>query len=175
VREKTEPAPTGIRYYSGQHQPVFNNYPEVHFDDGLPQLNDEVFNGREPTMIVVDDHMSDVNQLVADIFTTNSHHHNISILYLTQNLFDKNKYVRTISLNAHYLTLFENRRDAGQFAIFAIQMYPTCWKFTAEGYEDATCVPYGYLLVDLKPDQYERYRFRTNVFPGEMQHVYARK
>ena len=94
------------------------------------QLKDEVFDGREPTMIVVDDHMSDVNQLVADIFTTISHHHSISILYLTQNLFDKNKYVRTISLNAHYLTLFKNRRDAGQFVIFARQMYPTCWKFT---------------------------------------------
>ena len=42
-----------------------------------------------PTMIVVDDHMSDVNQLVADIFTKISHHRDISMLYVTQNLFDK--------------------------------------------------------------------------------------
>ena len=175
VREKIEPVPTRIWYCYGEHQPVFNNYPQVHFEDGLPQQNDEVFDGREPTMIVVDDHMSDVNQLVADIFTKISHHRNISILYLTQNLFDKNKYARTISLNAHYLVLFKNRRDAGQFAIFARQMYPTCWKFAVEGYEDATNMPYGYLLVDLKPDQDEQYRLRTNVFPGEMQHVYVRK
>ena len=33
-------------------------------------------------------------------------------------MFDKNKYARTISLNAHYLVLFKYRRDAGQFAIF---------------------------------------------------------
>jgi len=175
VREKIEPVPTRIWYCYGEHQPVFNNYPQVHFEDGLPQLNDEVFDGREPTMIVVDDHMFDVNQLVADIFTKISHHRNISILYLTQNLFDKNKYARTISLNAHYLVLFKYRRDAGQFAIFARQMYPTCWKFAVEGYEDATSTPYGYLLVDLKPDQDERYRLRTNFFPGEMQHVYVRK
>ena len=64
---------------------------------------------------------------------------------------------------------------AGQFAIFARQMYPTCWKFAVEGYEDATSVPYGYLLVDLKPDQDERCRLRTCVFPGELQHVYVRK
>ena len=57
--------------------------------------------------IVVDDHMSDVNQLVAYIFTKISHYRNVSILYLTQNLFDKNKYARTISLNAHYLVLFK--------------------------------------------------------------------
>ena len=82
-----------------------------------------------PTVIVVDDHMSDVNQLVADILTKICHHRNISSPYLTQNLFDKNKYARTIRLNAHYLVLFKNRRDVGQFAIFARQMYLTCWKF----------------------------------------------
>jgi len=174
VREKIEPAPTRIWYYYGEHQPVFNNYPQVHFEDGLPQQNDEVLDDREPTMIVVDDHMSDVNQLVADILTKISHHRNIRILYLTQNMFDKNKYPRTISLNARYLVLFKNRRDAGQIAIFARQMYPTCWKFAVQGYEDATSMPYGYLLVDLKSDQDERYRLRTNVFPGEMQHVYVR-
>ena len=97
VREKIEPVPTRIWYYYGEHQPVFNNYPQVHFVDGVPQLNDEVFDSREPTMMVVDDHMSDVNQLVVDIFTKISHHRNISILYLTQNVFDKNKYARTIS------------------------------------------------------------------------------
>jgi len=61
VREKIEPVPSKIWYYYGEHQPVFNNYPQVHFEKGLPQLNDEVFDGREPTVIVVDDHMSDVN------------------------------------------------------------------------------------------------------------------
>ena len=49
----------------------------------------------------------------------------------------------------------KSRRDAGQFAIFARLMYPTYWKLAVEGYEDATSVPYGYLLVALKPDQDE--------------------
>jgi len=71
VREKIEPVPTRISYYYGEHQPVFNNYPQVRFEEGLPQLNDEVLDGQESTMIVVDDHMSDVNQLVADIFYEN--------------------------------------------------------------------------------------------------------
>jgi len=175
TREKIEPVPTRIWYYYGEHQPVFDNYPQVHFEEGLPQLNDEVLDGQEPTMIVVDDHMSDVNRLVADIFTKISHHRDISILYVTQNLFDKNKYVRTITLNSHYLVLFKSCRDAGQFAIFARQMYPTCWRLAVEGYEDATSVSYGYLLVDLKPDQDERCRLRTCVFPGVLQHVYVRK
>ena len=83
-----------------------------------------MFDGSEPSLIVVDDHMSDINQVVADIFTKISHHRNISILHLTQNLFDENKYARTISLNAHHLVLFKNPRDASQFATLARQMYP---------------------------------------------------
>ena len=38
VREKIEPVPSRIWYYCGKHQPVFNNYPQVHFEEGLPQL-----------------------------------------------------------------------------------------------------------------------------------------
>ena len=45
--------------------------------------------GKEPTMIVVDDHMCDVNELVADLFTKISDDRDMSILYVTQNLFDK--------------------------------------------------------------------------------------
>jgi len=51
----------------------------VHFEVVLLQLSAEVFDGSEPSLIVVDDHMSDINQVVADIFTKISHHRNISI------------------------------------------------------------------------------------------------
>jgi len=44
----------------------------------------------------------------------------------------------------------------------------------AEGYKNATSAQYCYLLVDLKPNQDERCRLITNIFPGEMQYVYVR-
>jgi len=117
--------------------------------------------------------MSETSQLVAKMFTKISHHRNVSVVYLTQNVYDKNKYARTISLNAHYLVLFKNPRDASQFATLSRQMYPNTSKFAIEAYKDATSAPYGYLLIDLKPEQDERYRLRTNVFPGENQYVYV--
>ena len=46
-------------------------YVLVHFEYGLPQLTDEVFDGSEPSLIVVDEHTSDINQVVANIFTKN--------------------------------------------------------------------------------------------------------
>ena len=54
-------------------------------------------------------------------------------------------------------------------------MYPNDTQFAVEAYADATSVPYGYFLVDLKPEQDDRYRLRTTVFPGETQYVYVRR
>ena len=143
------------------------------FNEGLPDI--VVFDGKKPVLLVIDDLMQETNDTVANIFTKISHHRNVSVLYLAQNLFPKNKHARTISLNSHYLVLFKNPRDAGQFAVLARQMYPNGSKFAVEAFKDATEQPYGYLLVDLKPDTEERLRLRTNVFPGEQATVYVKK
>jgi len=117
--------------------------------------------------------MSETNQLVANMFTKISHYRNVSVVYLTQKVIDKNKYARTISLKAHYLVMFKNPRDASQFATLARYMYPNTSKFAIEAYKDATSAPYGYLLIELKPEQDELCRLRTNVFPDENQYVYV--
>jgi len=137
IREMVEPVPRRIWHYYGEYQHAFNNYASVYFEEGLPQLSDEVFDGSEPSMIVIDDLMSDSNQVVADIFTKISHHRNISILHLTQNLFHKNRHMRTISLNSHYLVLLKNPPGVGQFSIVARQMYLSGFKFAEEAYRDA--------------------------------------
>ena len=88
---------------------------------------------------------------------------------MLQNLFPKNKFARTMSLNAHYMILFKNPRDATQFASLARQMYPKTLQFAVEAIKDATREPYSYLLVDLRPEQDEDLRLQTNIFPGETQ------
>jgi len=134
IREKIEPIPSRIWYCYGEFQPTFNSYPRIHFHEGLPDLSDTVFDGSESTLLILDDLMSETNQLVANVFTKISHHRNVSIVYLTQNLFDRNKYARTISLNAHYLVLLKNPRYATQFATLARQMYPNASNFAIEAY-----------------------------------------
>jgi len=170
-----EPPLCRIWYCYGKFQPTFNDYRQIHFHEGLADLSDTVFDGSKPTLLILDDLMSETNQLVANMFTKVSHHRNVSVVYLTQNLFDINKYARTISLNAHYLVLFTNPRDAAQFATLARQMYPNASTFAIKAYKDATNDPYGYLLIDLKPKQDERCRLRTNVFSRETQFAYVRK
>ena len=70
-----------------------------------------------------------------------------------------------MSLNAHYMVSFENPRDVSQ--------YPKTSQFALEAYRDATREPYSYLLVDLRPEQDEEFRLRTNIFPGETHYVYV--
>jgi len=73
------------------------------------------------------------------------------------------------------MVLFKNPQNAGQFSILARQMYLSGSKFAEEAYRDATERPVGYLFVNLKPQQNEQYRLRTNIFPGENQCVYVSK
>jgi len=124
---------------------------------------------------MIEDLMQETDGTVANLFTKGSHHRNVSVVFLAQNLFPKNKFARTMSLNADYVVLFKNLRDASQFANLARQMYPKQWKFAVKTYKDATREPYSYLILDLRPEQDEDLRLRTNVFRGETHYVYVPK
>lgn len=173
AREMINPPPARILYCYGEYQAIFGKYPNVEFIEGLPEMGQ--FDGMEPVLLIVDDLMNESEACVEKIFTKMSHHRNISIVYITQNIFPKNKHARTISLNSHYMVIFKNPRDAGQFSVLARQMYPADSKFAVEAFKDATSTPYAYLLVDMKPETYEKFRLRANIFPDELTSVYIKK
>ena len=162
-----------IMYCYGEYQPVFNDYPDVIFHEGLLDISQ--FDGEHKILLILDDLISETNDSVSNIFTKVSHHRNVSVMYLTQNLFYKSEQTRTMSLNAYYIVLFKNPRDAMQVSTLARQMYPGQNKFLVEAFKNATEKPFGYLLLDLKPDTDEKYRIRTNLFPDERQYVYIPK
>ena len=78
-------------------------------------------------------------------------------------------------LNAHYLVIFKNPRDASQITHLAKQMYPGHVQFLQEVFRDATSEAYGYLFIDLKQETPEHLRLRTKIMPNETQYVYMRK
>jgi len=168
-----DPPPTRIVYCYGEYQQLFCQYPRVEFHQGVPDSSD--FDGKEPVLLIIDDLMQETDETVSNLFSKGSHHKNVSVVYLAQNLFQKNKFARTMSVNAHYMVLFKNPRDATQFANLARQMYPNRSQFAVEAYKNATREPYSYLLVDLRLEQGEDLRLRTNIFPGETHYVYVVK
>ena len=171
AKECIAPPPERIVYCYSVYQPLFDQFPDVEFVEGLPDLN--MFDGVKRTLLIIDDLMHETNETVSKLFTRVSHHKNASVVYLTQNLFNNNKHNRTISLNAHYIILFKNVRDATQVQCLARQMFPRKSEAMMQGYKDATGKPYGYLLVDLTQPMDDRYRLRTKIFPGEDGEVYV--
>ena len=59
-----------------------------------------------------------------NVFTERSHHHNISVIFMTQNIFHPGRKARTISLNTQYMVLFDNPRDRKQIKTLAMQISP---------------------------------------------------
>ena len=145
----------------------------VEFREGLTDLN--ALNTKKQTLIIIDDLMTETDKSVSNLFTKGSHHCNLSVLHLVQNVFDKNKHTRTISLNSHYLVIFKNPQDASQITHLAKQMYPGHVPFLQEVFLDASSEAYGYLLIDLKKETPEHLRLRTKIMPNETQYVYMRK
>jgi hypothetical protein len=150
----------------------------ITFHSGLPDVSDLCSEEEEtplPRIIVIDDLMREITTETVDLFTRISHHRNISVFNCVQNIFFKGKGHRDMSLNSHYVVFFDNPRCRAQVAHFARQMAPEKWRYIVEAYKEATHENHGYLLFDLKQKTPEKYRIRSNIFPGETNYYYIPK
>ena len=103
------------------------------------------------------------NQLVENLFT-NGRHLNLSVVFVTQNLFYTGKKWITISLNSTYIVVFKNPRNQSQVRHLACQMFPSKPNFLQGAYEEETGDPYRYLFLDFHPNSPEVARVRGNIF-----------
>ena len=171
-REHTiRPTPQRIIWFYSIWQPAYNemqqNIPAIQFVRGIPPTieNDDYFDVSVRNLVVIDDQMSTASKdkQVINMFTQGSHHRNLSVIYLVQNLFHQGKGNRDISLNCHYLVIFKNPRDKLQVLTLAKQMYPRKTHVFLDKYEEAVSRPFGYLFIDLKSTTPDHCRLRTNV------------
>jgi hypothetical protein len=139
----------------------------IEFQQGLQDLDN--LDPREKHLIILDDLMDETNQRVASLFTKKSHHRNISVMYIVQNLLHH----RTINLNAHYMVLFQILTDVSQIMALSHQMYPRRTEFFLEAFARATARPHGYMVIDMKQNTSDILRLRTFIFPGEKQKAYV--
>ena len=107
------------------------------------------------------------------MFTKISHHKNIFVIILLQNLFPNSKYMRDISANSTYIVLMSNPRETKQIRILSSQVDVENSKFIWDCYKDATKdKPYSYLFLDFDQETPEKIKVRTNIFPNEEQYTY---
>ena len=161
-----------ILWYFGQWQPLYEDLqkrnPCIEFILGNPDYlhNAQFIDPSKTNLIIFDDLMTEAkcDQKIANLFTKGSHHRNISIVYLTQNVFPQSRACRDIALNTQYLVLFNNPIDRQQVATLARRIYPSTSITFMRKFEDATARPYGYFILDLKSCTSEQDRQQTDIF-----------
>ena len=78
-----------IILYYGEWQSEYRDLgKDVEFCDGLPQ-NTDCLNDPKPKLIIIDDLMceSSSGEAIVNLFMTGSHHNNLSVIFITQNIF----------------------------------------------------------------------------------------
>ena len=127
------------------------------------------------SLIIIDDMQITAlhDPFIANLFCRESHHKNLSLFLLLQNLFHQGKYARDISLNSHYFILFKNPRDCQQIRYLGTQL--VIRKKLRSAYEDATLLPFTYLLIDLSPKSDSTYMLRSHIFLSEDTVIHNKK
>ncbi|GFX85997.1 uncharacterized protein TNCV_3719411 [Trichonephila clavipes] len=161
-----KPFPKKIIWCYGVYQALYEEMLNISFHEGIPSN----LHQSSDALIVIDDLMGELGNdpQLTKLFVKFLHHRNLSIIFVVQNIFHKGKEIGEISLNAHYLVLFKNRRDQSQITHLGRQLYALKVKFFQECYADATSKPYGHLLIDLKPETDESLHVRKGMFPGDV-------
>ena len=169
-----------ILYCYGVYQSLFDEMQQtvsnLQFQEGIPSQQDieALAEGQNHCLLVLDDLMSKVvaSETMQDLFCQFCHHKNISVVYLTQNLYQGGKCARTIALNTSALVLMKSMRNASQIRCLATQLYPGNIGFMMGAYQDAMKEAYGYLVIDMSPSADDLYRLRTHIFPDEDTVIY---
>jgi DNA polymerase III delta prime subunit len=121
-------------------------------------------------LVLLDDALYLTGNIVSELFVRLSHHLNISVIFVCQNIFEKsNRALRTINLSAKYIVMFKSPRDRSSIRHLAFQMFPDKRSAHAmiDAYNDATQRPFTYLYINLEQTAVEAHRLRTNIF-GEI-------
>ena len=116
-----------VIWFHGQKQSIHNHSiknVEIYYHKGLPKI--ELIKQVKPDIIIIDDLMGNIdkNVNVRDLFIKGSHHRNISVIFIVQNIFNRDKHMRTISLNTHYFNFMRGDRLTQQVGILANQIFP---------------------------------------------------
>lgn len=106
-----------IVYAYSKWQPAFDemrgNDSSIMFYEGLPTKEEltEWTKSGEDLLLVLDDLVYRVIQSFdcMELFSIYVHHLKVSVIFLSQNLFQQGKYSSVISLNCHYLVLLKTR------------------------------------------------------------------
>ena len=176
-----QPNSERIVWVFGEWQPAYEelarDMPCIQFIKGFSPELYQSFDARVRNMLILDDQMENKaakrrgQDSVVKFFTQGSHHRNLTVVYIVQNMYNKDEVMRTVSLNTHYMILFKNWRDQSQITTLARQMFGEKFRFLEEAFKHATQVPYGHMVIDCRPNGDDRLRVLSQVFDDPTAYV----
>ena len=92
--------------------------------------------------------------------TTAGRHRGLSTIHIKHNLFHQSNLGRDVELQNTHIVSFKSLRDVMQITTLSTQL--GLGSELVDWYRDATCVPFGQVLIDLSPRTGDRLRFCTN-------------
>lgn len=158
------PTPKSILYAYGQFNssiPLLQKA-GVSVYSGVP--NDEVINRLpKPAIVIFDDLLYSIDEKqLNEIATKKSHHGNYSVIFCTQDAFERR--IRIARKNAQYLVLLRSPSSALAIRTLGSQLFPRALDYFLSAYRQATREKFGYLFVDLHAASDPLLRLRTNIF-----------
>ena len=138
--------------------------PDLEVIQGLPDIE---FDKNINNLVIIDDLMDDglKSKIVSDLFTRGSHHKNVNVIFITQNIFQNSQFSSSIARNSKYTIIFKNPRDEAQILYLGRQMFARNGRILLDAYKDAVQLPHGYILYDSDQQTPDNLRLRTNVLP----------
>ena len=159
---------------------------EIKFIDcnnGIPTVGDLRKNFGYQTLLILDDlminaanatnsgsaaeNMKNLNNFVC----RDSHHHDMSVIFVCQDIGYKDGVLKTLRKNTHYHVVFVNHNDYSTFSIITHNKKISDATFKRV-YDDVKEDKHGYVVFDGKNDSYANCRIRTGVFPQDNTYVY---
>jgi hypothetical protein len=136
---------------------------DIEFHKGL--IDSSIFDPKFNNLLIIDDLMDECkdSKEILKLFTVESHHRNISVFLVSQNIYTKGQCSRDINLNSSNMIIFKNPRDNIQISVLARQMFPNKSTAFMEAFRDATSIPHGYLFLDFNQKTNDKLRLQTNI------------
>ena len=134
---------------------------------GLPDLDqlERIASDGKHRLLILDDVLIETMEnknFLPKLFTRVSHHLNMSVIVLTQSLFDVSRICR---ISAHYTVLFRNLSDQLNVSNWGRQVFPKQMSYFMAAFNDATERNFGWLMVCNHPRETNpNYRLVSGIF-----------
>jgi hypothetical protein len=174
LNELIVPTPERIHWAYGvknekQEQKIKKTNPSITFSEGFPDLN--IFDSNTKNLLILDDLMDEIgkNKDCANLFTRGSHHNNITVIAIVHNIFNQDKYFRTLTLNGQNFVFFNSPCDRQQLLTFGRRIFPQHKNFLPAALEEASKMnEHGYIVIRMKASVPDSLRVCTNIFKHQI-------